>query len=64
MACILVCDDDADIVAALEIYLRGEGYDVEKATNGKEALEVLSEKEIHLVLLDVMMRLLIMCSRV
>jgi DNA-binding response OmpR family regulator len=55
MACILVCDDDADIVAALEIYLRGEGYDVEKATNGKEALEVLSEKEIHLVLLDVMM---------
>ena len=55
MARILVCDDDADIVAALEIYLRGEGHDVLSTSNGKEALEVLAKEEVHLVLLDVMM---------
>lgn len=52
---ILVCDDEKDIVSALEIYLTSEGYDVYKAYNGKEALDIMQTKEIHLVLLDFMM---------
>lgn len=55
MANILVCDDEKDIVAALKIYLKGEGYQVFEAYDGVEALQVLEEQEIHLVLLDVMM---------
>ena len=55
MYSILVCDDEKDIVSALEIYLKGEGYDVVTAYNGEEALKQLKEKEIHLVLLDYMM---------
>lgn len=55
MYSILVCDDEKDIVSALEIYLKGEGYDVVTAYNGEEALKQLKEKEIHLVLLDCMM---------
>lgn len=53
---ILVCDDDKDIVNAISIYLRGEGYNVVKAYNGKEAVNyVRNDKEISLVVLDVMM---------
>ncbi len=52
---VLVCDDEKDIVAALKIYLTAEGYQVYEAFNGKEALEVLSREEIHLVLMDIMM---------
>lgn len=52
---ILICDDDKDILRALEIYLAGEGYKVAKAENGKEAIACIKEREIHLVLLDVMM---------
>lgn len=52
---ILVCDDEADIVSALEIYLSTEGYQVLKAYNGKEALSIIKEKEIHLILMDIMM---------
>ena len=52
---ILVCDDEKDIVSALEIYLRSEGYTVYSAYNGREALELLEREEIHLVLLDLMM---------
>ncbi len=52
---ILVCDDDRDIVEALEIYLKGEGYDVLTAANGAEALRKLEAHEVHLILLDVMM---------
>lgn len=52
---ILVCDDEKDIVEALNIYLSSEGYTIFKAYNGKEALDVMSKEEIHLVLLDVMM---------
>lgn len=52
---ILVCDDEKDIVAALKIYLTTEGYGVVEAYNGKEALQKLSENEVHLVLLDIMM---------
>ena len=52
---ILVCDDEKDIVSALEIYLRTEGYNIFKAYNGEEALEILDRTEIHLVLMDIMM---------
>lgn len=52
---ILVCDDEKDIVSALRIYLTSEGYRVFEAYNGKEALRVLAEEEIHLVLMDIMM---------
>ena len=52
---ILICDDQPDIVNALKIYLKPEGYGLYEAYNGTEALEVLRENEIHLVLLDVMM---------
>jgi len=52
---VLVCDDDRAIVDALEIYLKQEGYGVVKAYTGKQALNALSEHEIHLVLLDIMM---------
>lgn len=52
---ILVCDDEKDIVSALRIYLRAEGYQVFEAYNGKEALEIIKEKDIHLVLMDIMM---------
>ncbi|MBQ9993591.1 MAG: response regulator transcription factor [Clostridia bacterium] len=52
---ILVCDDDRDIVAALNIYLTAEGYNVYEAYNGEEALECIREQSIHLVLMDIMM---------
>lgn len=52
---ILVCDDDPDILAALRIYLTGEGYGVIGASDGAEAVRLVAEGGIHLVLLDVMM---------
>ena len=52
---ILVCDDEKDIVSALEIYLTSEGYRVFTAVNGKDALNVIRKEDVHLVLLDVMM---------
>ena len=52
---ILVCDDEKDIVSALRIYLMAEGYQVFEAYNGKEALEIIGENDIHLVLMDIMM---------
>lgn len=52
---ILVCDDDKEIVNAIEIYLSREGYQIWKAYNGKEALKIIQENEIHLILLDIMM---------
>ena len=52
---VLVCDDDKEIVDAIEIYLRREDIDVVKAYNGKQALELLEEEEVQLVLLDIMM---------
>lgn len=55
MYSILVCDDEKDIVSALKIYLTSDGYQVFEAYNGKEALEVIREHEIHLVLMDIMM---------
>lgn len=52
---ILVCDDEADIVAALEIYLTAENYNVLKAYDGREAIKIASNEDVHLVLLDIMM---------
>jgi DNA-binding response OmpR family regulator len=52
---ILVCDDDKEIVEAIEIYLSQEGYHIFKAYDGMEALDVLKRNEIHLLLIDVMM---------
>ena len=52
---ILVVDDDKEIVSAIEIYLKKEGYNIIKAYNGNEALEKVKENEIHLIILDIMM---------
>ena len=52
---ILICDDQEDIVNALKIYLTPEGYNLFSAYTGKEALEIVKNNEIHLILLDVMM---------
>ncbi len=55
MYTILVCDDDRDIVDAIEIYLSSEGYQIRKAYNGKEAMNLIQHETIHLALLDIMM---------
>lgn len=52
---ILICDDDRDIVSALEIFLNSEGYHTYPTYNGREALDVVQKEDIHLVLMDVMM---------
>ena len=52
---ILVCDDDKQIVEAIDIYLTGEGYHVIKAYDGYEALEILDSTPVDLMIIDVMM---------
>lgn len=52
---ILVCDDDREIVEAVEIYLSKEGYNVIKAYDGFEAIEILKKEDVQLLLIDVMM---------
>ncbi len=52
---ILVVDDDKEIVGAIEIYLKNEGYNILKAYNGEEALNVINKNEVHLIILDIMM---------
>lgn len=52
---ILVCDDEKEIVEAIEIYLLQEGYQVRKAYDGEEALRILKTETIHLMIIDVMM---------
>jgi DNA-binding response OmpR family regulator len=52
---ILVCDDDKSIVDAIGIYLENEGYQVCKAFNGEEAIEMVENDEIHLIIMDIMM---------
>lgn len=52
---ILVVDDDKEIVGAIEIYLKKEGYNILKAYNGNQALKIVKENEIHLIILDIMM---------
>ena len=53
--CVLVVDDDREIVKAIGILLEGEGYEVLKAYDGLQALDILSAKEVRLVIIDVMM---------
>ena len=55
MQTILVCDDDKEIVEAIEIYLQQEGYSVIKAYDGEQALQLLKENEVHLLSIDLMM---------
>ncbi len=52
---VLVCDDEADIAAALKIYLEAEGYRVFLAANGREALACVRHEPVQLILLDIMM---------
>lgn len=52
---ILVCDDEKEIVDAIEIYLMQEGFRVLKAYDGEQALEILKQEEVHLLVLDLMM---------
>lgn len=52
---ILVCDDDREIVEAIEIYLSQEGYQILKAYDGIEALEILEKEKVNLLIIDVMM---------
>ena len=52
---VLVCDDDKEIVEAIEIYLMQEGYRVLKAYDGMQALNVLETEDVHLLILDIMM---------
>ena len=55
METILVCDDDKAILDSIEIYLKLEGYNVLKAGDGIQALEMIEENEIHCLVLDIMM---------
>ena len=52
---ILVCDDEKEIVDAIEIYLKNEGYSVFKAYNGVEAINIIDRADIQLVIMDIMM---------
>ncbi len=52
---VLIVDDDREIVDSIAIFLSGEGYKTLKAYDGIEALDILSENEVHLIILDIMM---------
>lgn len=52
---ILICDDDKEIVKAISIYLENEGYQVYKAYNGLEAIDIIRDHAIHLIIMDIMM---------
>lgn len=55
MSNILVCDDDKEIVDAIEIYLKNEGYQIFKAYDGEEAIRILHKEDIQLLIMDIMM---------
>ena len=52
---ILVCDDDREIVDAIEIYLSQDGYKIYKAYDGEQAIQILDKEDIHLLIMDIMM---------
>ena len=55
MAKILVCDDDKEIVEAIEIYLTQDGHQVLEAYDGIEAVEILKKESVDLLIMDIMM---------
>ena len=55
MTTVLIADDEKDIRSALKIYLKPEGYELLEAADGKQALQMVKEKKVDLVLLDIMM---------
>ncbi len=55
MANILVCDDEREIVDAIEIYLSQDGYKIYKAYDGEQAIQILDKEDIHLLIMDIMM---------
>ncbi|MBQ8084383.1 MAG: response regulator, partial [Clostridia bacterium] len=55
MYTVLVCDDDRAILESVKIYLTAEGYEVLTAVDGLEALELLKTREVHCLILDIMM---------
>lgn len=55
MANILVCDDDREIVDAIEIYLSQDSYKIYKAYDGEQAIQILDKEDIHLLIMDIMM---------
>ena len=55
LANILVCDDDKEIVEAISIYLSQENYQIFKAYDGEQAIEVLKQEDIQLLIIDIMM---------
>ena len=52
---VLVVDDDREIVDSIAIFLRADGYEIEKAYNGLEALDIVMTHTVHLIILDIMM---------
>lgn len=52
---VLVCDDDTAILESIEVYLKSEGYEVLKAEDGLQAIEVLKNNDVHCIVLDIMM---------
>ena len=52
---VLVVDDDREIVDSIAIFLRADGYEIEKSYNGLEALDIVMTHTIHLIILDIMM---------
>ncbi len=52
---ILVCDDDIEIVEAIEVYLKNEGYNILKCYSGLEAIDIVEKNDVHLVIMDIMM---------
>ncbi|HBD64302.1 MAG TPA: DNA-binding response regulator [Clostridiales bacterium] len=52
---ILVCDDDREIVEAIEVYLKNEGYNILKCYSGFEAIDTVKDNDVHLIIMDIMM---------
>lgn len=52
---ILVCDDDREIVEAIEVYLKNEGYNILKCYSGLQAIETVEDNDVHLIIMDIMM---------
>ncbi len=52
---ILVCDDDREIVEAIEVYLKNEGYNILKCYSGFEAVDTVKDNDVHLIIMDIMM---------